>query len=357
MHIRRFPGALAALLLLLAQGSLALAGDAAQSARAYAGLPVEAANTALDPGNRYRATVGTAWDAYQSRIGKPAAAWAQQAIAYQGGTSVFYPFSGPDLVTVAELFPNARRYVLVAIQSARAPVDPAALPAQRRGAFYGKFSAEWQKFGTLGFFRTNDLDADARDQTTRIGVTPILMAFASRLGYEVAGVEPLAFDQATGDYRPADPAAGDAWGSVRLNLLRAGQATTVDYVCLDLSDHHLAAHEPERRWIEHMAASPVLLKAASHLLQNPTFAVLRGALLAHTPLVVQDDTGLDYRDLATIGPVTLYGRFVRVHQLFNRERQRSLAAAYREARAVAPLPFAFGYLKGADQRSLQVARR
>jgi hypothetical protein len=93
------------------------------------------------------------------------------------------------------------------------------------------------------------------------------------------------------------------------------------------------------------------------LLQETYFAVLRDILVENATMVVQDETGLNYTNLAQIGPVDLYGGFLYPHELFNRKKQESLAQAYRESKDVKPLPFAFSYNKTTERRSVQIVRR
>jgi hypothetical protein len=100
-----------------------------------------------------------------------------------------------------------------------------------------------------------------------------------------------------------------------------------------------------------------LLKAASHLLQESYFSTLRDILVANATMVVQDETGLNYTYLAQIGKVDLYGGFLYPHELFNRKKQESLAKAYKEAKDVKPVPFAFSYNKTNERRSVQIVRR
>jgi hypothetical protein len=329
-------------------------------ARTFAGMELQPGNDGVqpDPGPEYRAAVGAAWTAYQKRLGVPMARWAGSEIRHPGGGTVFYPFAGPDFATVGQLFPGADRYVLVAIQGARQPPDPSRLSDEQRGALFAQFVAEWKRFGALGFFRTNDLDADARKRVAGLGVTPILMAFAARLGYTVQDVLPIAYQEASGDYEPATAVeSGGAWRSVRLVLSRDGRTSVLDYIRLDIADKHLTADPEQRRWIERLARNPVLLKAASHLPQRPHFSAIRDAIVAGAPLIVQDETGIDYDRLATLGEVSLYGRFVRPYRIFDRNSQQSLAAAYRAAPAIKDLDFSFSYIKSEDQRSLQIARR
>lgn len=295
-----------------------------------------------------------AWAHYQKTIGQPLATWAETEIAAKVGGTVFYPFSGPDFVTVAHAFPNADRYVMVAMQVAGAPVSLATMSPSRAQGFQQKFLREWMKFSRLAFFRTDDLNEDQRDQFAPIGVTTILSTFALYSGYDVMEVYPIVFDAESGDFVKS---AEGPWRSVRLVLNKAGKPVTVDYVSLDLSDSSLSKSEPMRKWLAREAKHPVLLKAASHLLQETYFSVMRDILVANATMVVQDETGLNYTYLAEIGPVDLYGGFLFPHELFNRKKQESLGKAYRESTNVKPLPFAFSYNKTNERRSVQVVRR
>jgi len=141
-----------------------------------------------------------------------------------------------------------------------------------------------------------------------------------------------------------------------MRLSADGRKVVVDYVRADLSDAGFAKAPAVRTWIENMATHRTLLKAASHLLQRPSFSVLRDAILAHAPSVVQDETGIDYTDLARVFNVTLYGNFTGPHRLFNPQAQRSLVLAYEAAKDVRPLPFRVSYQRQATS-NLQVAVR
>jgi hypothetical protein len=304
------------------------AGDAGDAARAMAGLKEVAAN----------------WNAYESKIGRPMQKWACQELGDDDGVTVFYPFSGPDLPTPVHLYPDADRYVLVSIEKAEAP------PASRRDLedYLAAFSKIWRFYGTLGFFRTEDLEASAR----RIGMTGPLMAFSVLLGFQVESVEPIRLEKGGQDFA-ASP--GGEWDSVRLTLRKGGRRVLVDYVSMDLRDGWLKQVKHERDWIELMASHPTVLKAASHLPQDREFTIVRDSILLNAPVVVQDETGIEYRALSDAFAVRLYGRFTRPNGLFGGGLQSSLAAAYR-AGGAKPLPFQYGYEKDAGS-ALQVAVR
>ncbi len=295
----------------------------------------------------------TAWQFYQKNMGEPMKHWAHDEVHAAGQGTIFYPFSGPDFVTVSQLYPNAERYVMVAMQMAGEPASMANMSATRVQNFQSKFLREWMKFSRLGFFRTDDLNEDLRDKYAQIGVTTILITFALYSGYDVTDVYPIALDPNTNQFVKSD----GPWKSVRLTLNKAGKPVTLDYVSLNLSDSFLEQDEPMRNWLKRETHHPVLIKAASHLLQESYFSILRDQLVANATMVVQDETGLNYSYLSQIGKVDLYGGFLYPHELFNRKKQESLALAYKESKTVKPLPFAFSYNKTTERRSVQVVRR
>lgn len=294
-----------------------------------------------------------AWQFYQQNMGAAMSAWAHTEINQPAGATLFYPFSGPDFVTAAHLFPQASRFVMVAMQAAGEPAPLSNMSGARAQNFQAKFLREWMKFSRLAFFRTDDLNEDLRDKHTQIGVTTILITFALYMGYDVNEVYPIALDPQSGQFLQT---TGD-WKSVRLVMSKGGKPVMLDYVSLDLSDSHLSQTEPMRAWLERQSRNPVLLKAASHLLQETYFSTLRDILVANAKMVVQDETGLNYTYLSQIGPVDLYGGFLYPHELFNRKKQESLGQAYKDSKNVKPLPFAFSYNKTTERRSVQIVRR
>ncbi len=344
-----------------------LAVDFSALAADYAGLPrvgrsVSEGNGASGAEGAQGAKAGVsagkrAWDSYEKTIGVPLRKWAAEEIAPAKGGTVFYPFSGPDFVTVAQMFPEADRYVLAAIQPAGPVVDFGTVSASAAAGFRAKFQAEWAKFGALGFFRTIDLNENTASTVARLTSTPVMMAFAAALGFQVESVRPLRINAETAEFEPFDADANTKWSSVRLGLQKEGRSVTLDYICVDLSDQYLKPPAPELVWIQKMAKNPVLLKAASHLLPKPYFSACRSAIVEGAPLLIQDETGLEYPDLRRMGEVKLYGRFAGVLKLFNQDSQRELAAAYTAAGQTSPLPFAYSYQKSSDRRSLQVVRR
>jgi hypothetical protein len=293
------------------------------------------------------------WAVYQKDHGHAMTEWAKTEIKFSGTGTVFYPFSGPDFVTVNQLYPDADRYVMVAMQAAGEPALLAPMSPDRAQHFQTKFLREWKRFAYNAFFITAELEADRYAKSTHIGITTILITFALYSGYDVAELYPIAYDSASGQFiKAAAP-----WTSVRLVLKKNGKTVALDYVSLDLSDQNLLVKESMRGWLSHMTQHPMLVKAASHLLQDGNFIVLRDMIVKNAPMVVQDETGVDYAHLKKIGKVDLFGGFSLPFEQFSPHKQQSLAQAYRQATELKPMPFAFSYNKEHERRSVQVVRR
>ena len=306
----------------------------------------------------YARSASSRWADYERHIGEPMQKWALAELHQTKGGTVFYPFSGPDFATVYHLYPEAGRYVLVALQRAQPLPQLEKASAAEIATLMMRFGEAWKQFAQIGFFRTNDLDDDAKQAGVRIGITAPLTAFAVRTGFKIVAVAPMRInaDGTSLEAHPGDRADPATWDSVRISLERDGRKVELDYVRINLSDASLNANPAVRTWVERMAANRTLLKAASHLLQNPRFTIVRDALLAHAPSVVQDETGIDYAQLAKAFEVKLYGNFSKPHPIFNQESQRSLAHAYKSNANVRPLPFRVSYQR-LPEANLQVAVR
>ena len=185
-------------------------------------------------------------------------------------------------------------------------------------ALLQRFALGWERFSRLGFYRTDDLDAEASRTGMRVGASAVIAAYAVRLGFEIVSVDPIRVNDAGTDLEvhPGNRADPATWSSVRFGMDRDGRRIILDYVRADLSDRGLGRAPSTRAWIERMAGNRTLLKAASHLLQKSSFSIIREAILARAPSVVQDETGIDYGLLARVHAVDLYGNFVKPIPLF-----------------------------------------
>lgn len=324
-------------------------------ARGLAGLDEAPKLQRARPG--YARRVARSFARFEAKVGAPLQAWSAEALPQEPGETVFYPFAGADFPTAHRMYPRATRYVLVAMQRGGPPPALDRLSAEELGAALATYEELLRGFLGRGFFITQEMNEGTDDETAVRGITGLLMIFAAREGFTVEGVEPIALgdDGAVADH-PGDPARSRTWDSVRLRLRRAdGTPASLEYLRVGLSNMSVRPESAAHTLVAGLAGQRVILKAASHLPQDPNFSGITGLLLAHAPTIVQDETGVAYDALRARFQVALYGDFAQANLLFEEAGQSSLLAAYREARAP-KLPFHVGYRKGARACMLVATR-
>jgi len=306
----------------------------------------------------YTKKVGQLWDTFEKRIAEPMREWSKTELQHTPGETIFYPFAGPDFPTVQILYPDAGRYVLVALQKGGRVPDLPGMRKDKLSAYLRTFRGGWESFTLRGFYDTDDLERDTAEASLLEGITPALMAFAVRLGYAIDKIEPVRV-AASGEVEvhPGDRNAVETWDSVRLTLrARDGRTVLLDYLFIDLSDTYLGQHEGDRKLITALAGQRVVTKAASHLMQKSFFSIIRSAILNHAMSLWQDETGIDLAELEQHFTVVLYGKFTKANGLFLKGIQRALATAYRTRTGIKPLPYKVGYKKESGS-CVQVALR
>ena len=292
------------------------------------------------------------WALYSQKIADPMSRWALAELPVTPET-VFYPFSGPDFVTVHQLFPAAQRYVMMAMQNAERPLDLANLAPDLLEPSLGVLTSAWQHFGDHGFYVTEYLEKYLYSTRANIGASTFIVSFLSLQGFEIERVVPIqvAADGSLQELSPDTP----RWRSVRIQASKQGKPIIVDYLKIDLSNAGLQAAPQNLALINTLTSNPVLFKAASHLPQNVGFSMIANQVLGRSPLVVQDETGLKYTNLAQSYQVALFGKFVAAHHAFP-SYHVDLAKAFAQRDDTKPLNFRFGYFKDGNY-ALMVASK
>lgn len=315
------------------------------------GLPENLQNSAKWP--VYADAVKTNWDLYTQKIGVPMSDWAKQQVPMTSDT-VFYPFSGPDFTTVHQLFPNAKRYVMVAMQTAGRPLDLAALTATTTDPNLDLLTSAWKHYGTHGFFVTEYLDKYLYSTQARIGASTFLSTFLTLHGFRVDRVVPIQV-LPNGEVEELS-ADSEKWRSVRFNASKDGKNIVLDYLKIDLSNEGFAKSPENLEFVRRESKQPVLFKAASHLPQNNNFSLIANEVLNNAPLIVQDETGIKYSSLINSYDVALYGKFVVAHHAFT-SYHGDLAKGFAQRNDVKPLTFRFGYFKDGNYAVIVASRK
>jgi hypothetical protein len=135
----------------------------------------------------------------------------------------------------------------------------------------------------------------------------------------------------------------------------AGRPQTLFYFTTDLADWAIKVNPNFGKFCEQQGQGVTLLKAASYLMHSDNFSQVRGYLLAHSKVILEDDSGIPYRFFSNNKwNVRFCGRYPGPIKRFLKNGQPDLAKD-NAASAPPPLPFSFGYQWQPSRSSLIVA--
>ncbi len=276
------------------------------------------------------------------------------------GATAFYPFGGPDALTVLELFPNRSQYVLVSLEPPgtvprfKKP-RPELLDRQLR-----LFGDSMHSLLTKGFFVTREMDRQLRGQVTD-GLVPLLLVQLVRRGATVLRVGYVGLDENGRMIGRPEREKRAAWGGnrgVAIEFQKGdGPKCILTYLSVNLDNRHLAANPQFLKYVASLGHPATTLKATSYMVHNADFSTIRDAVLNYSAAVVQDDSGVPFRMFdPNHWQVQLYGEYAQPYGSFKFRRQPELAAEYRKA-GVKPLALKIGYGSNSIGSNLLVARR
>lgn len=292
------------------------------------------------------------WSNYFNNMGKPMLSWSDSEVQ-SDAKKVFYPFSGPDFTTLYQIYPHADHYVMSAQQRGERLIDLSQLSPSAASQTIEVLGAAWKSFGKSGFFVTEYLFKYISTNKVNIGATTLIASFAHLHQFSIQKIVPISID-ANGIVK--ELSEDQSWDSVRFYLVKDNRPVILDYVRMDLSNNGMKNNASQLAFFHESAKSPLLLKAASHLPQHPEFTMIRDEILQNTPMVVQDETGLDYQPLSQQFNTVLYGSFVKAYKVFS-TYNTELAKAYKLRDDEKKLPFRIGYFKDGNYALIVATRK
>lgn len=314
------------------------------------------AGLAQDGGVLARQEQAAAWRAHAAELQKawttleikrlaPMRAWAKAELWPRVDTRrpLIYFFGGPDVISADVLYPEAPTLVLMGLERPGAAVALPSLSAAELDASLASLRATIRTTVSVSYFITSQMGADLNKSAFK-GVLPVLLFFLARNGEQVVQVDAVTLD-ATGQVvtLPAPPAEGLGGWRLRFRRSEAAPLRQLFYLRLDLIDPVAEKAPGLFRFLEGLGPVNAYLKAASFILHDRHFSLVRNHLLEHSASVLQDDSGLPFKFLATPKwSLTLFGSYSPPRETFKEHLQPELAKAFEKARPPA-LPFDTGY--------------
>lgn len=307
----------------------------------------------------YSRDIVTTWDRANREQFGPVDDFQKHNLAplHSGGSFIFYPFGGPDVLYATRFFPNAKVYVLAGLE--------------RVGEIRGseQFSSKklerelngWKKALTSiferSFFVTSEMDSQFHGRVAN-GLLPMILLLLARSGYTIDDAHYGHLDP-SGVFAYEEAASNIRHMGVEIDFHRGPEAVSRKLFYFSTRLGPEFEQDPSfARFLDRIGAPDTLVKSASFLLHWEMCKALRSYILKKSNLILEDDTGIPYRYFQNADwRVQLFGEYSRPDRPFHREYQRDLAAAFLEASKVKPLGFNLGYGAGRRPSSMLLAVR
>jgi hypothetical protein len=322
------------------------------SAQGLAGLTSGGGWESTDTWKSYQKSLDGQWSYLDGIRLKAMRAWGDTELAdLRAKTStVFYPFSGPDALYANTLFPNSKVLLMAGLEPVGTMPDLAKLQADGKlGPYLDQVSKSLFTILAASFFKTKDMKVDFNNQLVD-GLLPAMVVFLARDHNQITDLQHVALD-ADGQLQPA---GSSGVPGVQITY---GDGRQLLYFQADLGNDGLKKNPGFIKLMHRLAPGVTYLKAASYLCYEDYFSSIRDAILDNSLGVVEDDSGIPFKDFDPAKWTVLpYGDYTGPIKLFHERDQPDLHAFYAKT-PHPPLTFGSGYKFSASVSSLLVVKR
>jgi hypothetical protein len=342
--------------------------------------------TAQPAWQAFAADANKSWATYDATRTTKIETWAATELdsVRTASSTIFYPFSGPDLLNVVTMFPASKTYVLLGLEPVGSVPSASLLENPK---LYPAVKASLWSVLNFSFFRTNDmaveLNARSRKKTpvknaldtiatvkptkevVLDGTLPLMLLFAARTGHQVQTVRYVQLDK-EGQLLDADstvaqkPSLKTVPGVEIVMLNKDGVEQKVYYFSADISDWKMGTtNDAVIKYVQGLGELTTYVKSATYLMHKPYFSKVRNLILEHSNYILQDDSGIALKYFRPADwQLTYYGTYKRPINLFANHYQPAMTTAYADTvHRPRPLPFGTGYNWRQNDSNLLLARR
>jgi hypothetical protein len=280
--------------------------------------------------------------------------WAKTEMAPELASpkTVFYPFSGPDVLHCVQFYPDADQYVMIALERYGSLPVMEKMDATKTTNTLNSILKSLEDIFGKSYFITRKMMRDVSNPWN--GVTPVAAVFLVRAGYSILDIKykELLDDGKTLVDIPSDSMSRYRNSCVEIYFRKNGASKIqkIVYFKTNLCDdpyekmESFKANTPLQTYLNNLPECYTYLKSASYLMNYKSFSAIRDICLRKSKSILQDDTGIGFQYIdKNKWTIQLYGNYVTPVSDFKGVFQEDLHKAYTDSANVKPLPFSLGY--------------
>ncbi len=263
--------------------------------------------------------------------------------------TLFYPFSGPDILYAQTFFPEADQYVMIGLEPVGSLPQFNEHGKDSLDTYFSKVNTSLNAILKFSFFRTQSMKNDLHNAAVD-GTLHLLFLFLKRTGNQLCSTKPVTVDSLghvivlnsfTELKKISTPTKGIEIKFSDINH----KAKTLYYFSLNAADGGLKPNKGFVTYLNQLGTFNTYLKGASYLMHKSYFTIIRDIILNQSEQVTQDDSGIAlhyFTNSASKWKYSFYGQYLRPIPMFSGFYQKDLDSLYKQQGAK-PIGFGIGY--------------
>lgn len=264
-------------------------------------------------------------------------------------TTLFYPFSGPDILHAQTFFPEADKYVMIGLEPVGSLPEFKKEETDSLDAYYNKVNTSLNAILKFSFFRTESMSKDLKNKEVD-GTLHLLFLFLKRTGNQFSSAKPVTVDslgniQFVKSFTDLKKLKTNTRGVEIKFVDPHQQPKIVYYFSLNAADGGLKHNKGFMAYLKNMGTVNTYLKGASYLMHKDYFSMIRKVILAQSQHVIQDDSGIAFHyflDDTNKWNYSFFGQYLKPIPMFAQFYQKDLDSLYKQQGAK-PIGFGIGY--------------
>ena len=317
----------------------------------------------------YAEQIGSGWKQFQQpNLERMRTWWRGRAPAKY--STVFYPFSGPDIGNALAFFPDADSYLMFGLEPPGTIPDLQAMEEEAISSGLNELKASLSTILQVNYFFTKAMEKKLGKGSFN-SITGLLLFFLAMSDCEVTRARRIAIGE--GGALVQGTVADDSMSGsprsrvpgVEITFRRNGsKEQTIRYFMVNVADAYLVKSSPGFiPYLKSQGRFVTMIKSASYLMhkegiEEPAhFEQIRSLILMQSDFVVQDDSGVPLRLFARdTWKLQFHGRYEAPTPEFGKHLQKDLKVEM-QRNSTGRLPFSYGYAYKQGESNLMTAER
>jgi len=298
---------------------------------------------------KHKKIVQKNWENFDIKNITPIKNWAKKeniCFSESQNSTLFYPFSGPDILYGITLFPDCKNYILFGLENPGTIPDYKSLSDNLLEYYFENLSTSLRNLNRFGYFVTLKMKYDFRNSLLD-GVVHIILFHLSLTDHVILDIKPFYLDNYGKEIyinQLSDLSKNIEGIKIWFKNKNKDEIKTLYYLQTDVSNKNLSENLEFAYFINNFENKQTFIKSASYLLFNNSFSIIKNIILEQSDIILQDDTGLPFTDFAENNFSTkIYGTYNKTINIYKEKFQPELKNALNTETHDKNLPFRFGY--------------